>query len=360
MADGEPGDAAAAAPRDGPMVSFADDLTDHGGVGIEEGGLDNIALFATILKGITDKGDISEEEWKGLKELQRVMSLNEQDREEAIDRAGLISTAHLEDMIEESEHYKWGQLDQSMKFIDTHAGSEGFIVRPFVHQYYYEGALYREREERKVLWTELFYDLIFVSSIAILADGLKEGFSPFFFPIFFMIYQTWSLFTLYLNMYRPSDSAHKFGFALQMMALVGMGANILPVFAADRAIDEGETPTHGHCFKRFAIFHIASRSLVILQFLWAAVMYDVSTERGCDMRLFLRYQFVTGWLPFYIFTMIPMGVSISLGNEDRDVIFALWLTSSILDFSSFFCFAGPAIMARWAKWSRFTRVFFFF
>jgi len=64
---------------------------------------------------------------------------------------------------------------KNMKFLEEEEDDqERFFKRPRARQFFYNGGLVREREERRPTFHELFLDLVFVVIISKLGERLSE------------------------------------------------------------------------------------------------------------------------------------------------------------------------------------------
>ncbi|CAG8512414.1 1861_t:CDS:10 [Funneliformis mosseae] len=106
--------------------------------------------------------------------------------------------------------------------------------KPRVRQYFHAGTLHREAEERRVNFTELFWDLIFVAVIGNLGHVLVEDVSLVnierFILTFYPIWRIWYDMTLYLNMYSSDDLLEKFLLFFEMVLVITMGSHASDLF----------------------------------------------------------------------------------------------------------------------------------
>lgn len=87
-----------------------------------------------------------------------------------------------------------------------------------------------EAEERKVTWTELFYDLVFVVAVAglghrLLEDSTLSGFLSFA-GLFIPLWWAWAGFTFYADRYDTDDLGQRLLAVAQMVAVALMAASI--------------------------------------------------------------------------------------------------------------------------------------
>ncbi|CAG8510157.1 9436_t:CDS:10, partial [Ambispora gerdemannii] len=91
------------------------------------------------------------------------------------------------------------------------------IRPPRVRQYWHDGTLHRELEERSSSFTELFWDLVFVGVVGALGHNLADNISvkgtrslEQFFNTFYPVWRIWLDVQVYLNMYSSDDLVQKF------------------------------------------------------------------------------------------------------------------------------------------------------
>jgi len=87
-----------------------------------------------------------------------------------------------------------------------------------------------EAEERRVTWTELFYDLVFVVGVAglgnrLLEDSTLTGFLSFV-GLFVPLWWAWAGFTFYADRYDTDDLGQRLLAVAQMVAVALMAASI--------------------------------------------------------------------------------------------------------------------------------------
>uniref|UniRef100_U9T6P4 Uncharacterized protein n=2 Tax=Rhizophagus irregularis TaxID=588596 RepID=U9T6P4_RHIID len=106
--------------------------------------------------------------------------------------------------------------------------------QPKIRQYWHNKNLHREAEERRVSFTELFWDLIFVAVIGNLGHDLVEDISGTnierFILTFYPIYKIWLDMTVYMNFYSTEDLFEKFFLLFEMMLVIIMGTHALDIF----------------------------------------------------------------------------------------------------------------------------------
>ncbi|MGC1308212.1 MAG: low temperature requirement protein A [Phormidesmis sp.] len=115
-------------------------------------------------------------------------------------------------------------------------------------------------EPRHATWLELFYDLVFVVAVSQLAHKLSgnvsvRGFSIYA-GLFVPLWWTWIGTTFYANRFDSDDTVRRVMMGLQMLAIAALAVNIHHA-EADTSIG-------------FALAYIASRGLLIVEYLRAA------------------------------------------------------------------------------------------
>ncbi len=125
-----------------------------------------------------------------------------------------------------------------------------------------------EAEERRVTWTELFYDLVFVVAVAgigerLLHDSSLTGLLAFI-GLYVPVWWAWAGFTFYADRYDTDDLGHRLLAVTQMVAIAFMAASI--------SGDETGSST------AFALAYIAARLILIVMYLRAR--HHVTETRG--------------------------------------------------------------------------------
>ena len=113
-------------------------------------------------------------------------------------------------------------------------------------------------EERKVTWTELFYDLVFVVAVAglgarLLADPTFRG-AAVFTGLFIPLWWAWAGFTFYADRYDTDDLGQRILAVAQMATIALMAASI-----------SGETQS----LRGFALAYVGARVILIVMYLRA-------------------------------------------------------------------------------------------
>ncbi len=116
-----------------------------------------------------------------------------------------------------------------------------------------------ETEERRVTWTELFYDLVFVVAVAglghrLLEDSTLGGFLSFT-GLFVPLWWAWAGFTFYADRYDTDDLGQRVLAVAQMVAVALMAASI--------SGGEAESLTG------YALAYVAARVILIVMYLRA-------------------------------------------------------------------------------------------
>ncbi|RIA82456.1 bacterial low temperature requirement A protein [Glomus cerebriforme] len=106
--------------------------------------------------------------------------------------------------------------------------------QPRIRQYWYKNKLHREAGERKVSFTELFWDLIFVAVIGNLGHDLVGDISGVnierFILTFYPIYKIWLDMTIYMNLYNADDLFEMFFLLFEMVLVITMGTHASDIF----------------------------------------------------------------------------------------------------------------------------------
>src|SRR5437763_1416266 len=115
-------------------------------------------------------------------------------------------------------------------------------------------------KERRVTWTELFFDLIFVAAVAQVGNPLAHDYSPAgllrYTFLFVLIWWAWSGHTLYCTRFDTDDSVQRLLVLVQSFIAAVMAAN------AKDALDS--TSSAG-----FAAAYAAMRIILVVQYLRA-------------------------------------------------------------------------------------------
>ncbi|CAG8511839.1 165_t:CDS:2 [Paraglomus brasilianum] len=103
------------------------------------------------------------------------------------------------------------------------------IRKPRVRQYWHDGALHREAEERSMSYTELFWDLIFVGVVRIIGHTLVSDVNSaslkHYFLTFYPLWRLWTDVHTYLNVYSSDDLVQKFVLLWEGAIAVGMATH---------------------------------------------------------------------------------------------------------------------------------------
>ncbi|CAG8630031.1 uncharacterized protein OCT59_000861 [Rhizophagus irregularis] len=136
--------------------------------------------------------------------------------------------------------HTFGPLQQNLEIIEDDDSSEDehkydrIMRQPKIRQYWHNGNLHREAEERRVSFTELFWDLIFVAVIGNLGHDLVEDISGTnierFILTFYPIYKIWLDMAMYMNRYSSDDIFEKFFFLFEMILVIIMGTHATDIF----------------------------------------------------------------------------------------------------------------------------------
>ncbi|GBB85599.1 hypothetical protein RclHR1_01210007 [Rhizophagus clarus] len=187
----------------------------------------------------------------------------ERERKEALSRSESVSN-QLDKLVGElsqlghdnnnskNEHtihatiHTFGPLQQNLEIIEDNDSSEDehkfdrIMRQPKIRQYWHNGNLHREAEERRVSFTELFWDLIFVAVIGNLGHDLVEDISGAnverFILTFYPIYKIWLDMTMYMNRYSSDDIFEKFFFLFEMILVIIMGTHATDIYSENVSI----------------------------------------------------------------------------------------------------------------------------
>jgi low temperature requirement protein LtrA len=278
-------------------------------------------LYNSILEAILlRKTPLTSDDLRSLFDLQHQLGISNEERDKMLQEKGLPPKYFSEfekESPEVAEHLKWES--RKVKYIETGAESEGFAITTRLRQYLDGDVLYREKEEARAAWSELFYDLVFVGVLSTLAHQLENSWSIFIFPIFFSIEGSWYYFTLYFNFFRPKDIIHKVLFLLQMLSIIGIVVNIHLVMSIDTK--EKHLDEERNCLLYYSLFTLISKTLIMIQFGWSALMYDHRSPH----KSLLPFIFLTQYLPFWILQILPYILSMAVFDQrNLNAIFILW------------------------------------
>jgi len=132
---------------------------------------------------------------------------------------------------------------KNLKYIDDEdevEEEEHLFKRPRARQFVYDGALVREREERKALFHELFLDLVFVAVIAKLGENLSGDVSWWgveqYILLFAPVWRVWADTHFYLNRFDLVDTTTKLVLYSQMLLLIGAGVSSVNCFESSSTL----------------------------------------------------------------------------------------------------------------------------
>tara|TARA_R110000868_G_scaffold266583_1_gene525808 strand:+ start:20302 stop:21483 length:1182 start_codon:yes stop_codon:yes gene_type:complete len=135
---------------------------------------------------------------------------------------------------------------------------------------------------RKVTWAELFYDLVFVTAIAALAEYFFTHFSLTGLVQTIMLFATmwyaWLSATFYADRFDTDDAWHRVMNVFQMLCVVGIAVNIHTAF-------------HLHSYL-FIVFYVALRSSIVL--LYVRVARQLRTRRSAILPIILLMLVILG------------------------------------------------------------------
>lgn len=115
-----------------------------------------------------------------------------------------------------------------------------------------------DKQERHATWLELFYDLIFVVTVANLAHMLNENpvhNAPGFIFLFMPVWWTWIGTTYYATRFDTDDIGHRLFTLLQMVMVVAMAVSVHDAL--------------GRTSEAFALSYCAVRSVLVFQYIIA-------------------------------------------------------------------------------------------
>jgi low temperature requirement protein LtrA len=148
-----------------------------------------------------------------------------------------------------------------------------------------------DEEEREVSWLELFYDLVFVILIFVLAHLLEGQVSwegVFAFGLLFVpVWWVWMVPTLYNDRFGTDDLSHRLFTFLLMVPIVGLAI----------AVPEGL----GALSTAFALSYIAARAILLL--MWVRAGWHDPAARPLTTRLAIGFSI--SLLPWVISVFVP-------------------------------------------------------
>ncbi|CAG8445156.1 893_t:CDS:10 [Acaulospora morrowiae] len=108
------------------------------------------------------------------------------------------------------------------------------IRKPRIRQYWHEGTLHREADERSSSYTELFWDIIFVAVVQnsghLLVEHISGQSLEKFIVTFFPIFRIWLDLHYYLNVYSSEDLIEKFLLLWEMILVIVMGTHSYDIY----------------------------------------------------------------------------------------------------------------------------------
>ncbi|MDH5373552.1 MAG: low temperature requirement protein A [Acidimicrobiia bacterium] len=172
--------------------------------------------------------------------------------------------------------------------------------------------LEEDSEERKVTWTELFYDLVFVVAVAglghrLLEDSSWTGFWSFA-GLFVPLWWAWAGFTFYADRYDTDDLGQRLLAVAQMVAVALMAASISGG-AAEPLI-------------AYALSFVAARSILIVMYLRArrhvAETRDLVTGYTKGMSLAVVFWLVSVFVPEpFRYVLWAIGLAVDFATPYR-------------------------------------------
>ena len=166
-----------------------------------------------------------------------------------------------------------------------------------------------EEKPRHATWLELFYDLVFVVAISQLAHKLSDdvSFGGFisFVALFVPLWWTWIGTTFYANRFDSDDLIRRLLMGLQMLAIAALAVNVHHGLSSSS--------------QWFAWAYVASRLLLILEYLWAG--WHIRAARELTSGYAMGFGLGAGLWLISIFVPVPLR-------------FALWAAGLAVDFAT--------------------------
>lgn len=192
---------------------------------------------------------------------------------------------------------------------------------PRVSQFIYKGELYLDDEERKATWSELFWDLVFVGCLIILADGvlIQATWKALgqYVLLFVVVFRIWSDMHYWLNITSADDTLQLMHFIWKMVLMVGLSVTAKDALEASGGL--------------FALFYFFSRITLVLMY----TLLDWNDPRFRCILTYYRIIVTTSavvWLVSSFLSPVPRTI--------------LWCVSFIID-SAAFSFALLACRQKW-------------
>ncbi|WP_237713477.1 low temperature requirement protein A [Halococcus hamelinensis] len=164
-------------------------------------------------------------------------------------------------------------------------------------------------EERSATWLELFYDLVFVVTVAELVGLLSAGSSPpsvfAYVALFVPVWWGWIGSTFYATRFDTDDLAHRLMTAVELFAVVALAVNVHGAF--------GETS------RGFALAYAVLRGVLVIKYIGAsravpeARPLTIRYARGFGLDAGLWFASVFVPLP-YRFGLWALGLLVSFGT----------------------------------------------
>lgn len=172
-----------------------------------------------------------------------------------------------------------------------------------------------EEKPRHATWLELFYDLVFVVAISQLAHKLSgdvslSGFISFM-ALFVPLWWAWIGTTFYANRFDSDDLIRRLLMGLQMLAIAALAVNV----------HHGLGSTSGG----FALAYVASRLMLILEYLWAG--WHIREARKLTFGFAIGFSIGAGLWLISIFVPVPLRFVLWAVGLAVDFITPMMLTS---------------------------------
>ncbi|MEM9265823.1 MAG: low temperature requirement protein A [Cyanobacteria bacterium P01_F01_bin.13] len=173
-----------------------------------------------------------------------------------------------------------------------------------------------DEQPRHATWLELFYDLVFVVAISQLAHKLSADVSAYgflsFAALFVPLWWVWIGTTFYANRFDSDDLVRRLLMGLQMLAVAALAVNV------HHGLDESSGS--------FALAFVASRFLLVLEYLWAG--WHIPKARGLTNRYALGFSL--GGLLWLISVFVPLSFRFLLWAMGLAIDFVTPITASAM------------------------------
>jgi low temperature requirement protein LtrA len=162
-------------------------------------------------------------------------------------------------------------------------------------------------DDRRVVWLELLFDLVFVVAVAELA-GLLHHLSiasiAKYLVLFTVVWWVWIGFTLYANRFGADGTGHRLLAAGTMLAVAGMAAAV------------GDLDARGELF---ALSYVGARALLIAAYVRIALRVDAARD--------LARTYATGFT-------ISAAIWLASVGWDGSTRYAMWAVAAAIDIAT--------------------------